>query len=171
MTKQLEDNINELKKKNEELKTLDQLKDDFVNNVSHEFRLPLTIIQESIRQISEKMFGEVNEEQMRYLNMSLRNIDRLKALIDNILDISKIKRGKFDLIKKNIDLGTIINEVASDFSQKIEKKGLAIKVDLQSQPLKTLADKDKITQVLINLVGNACKFTNKGCIEISAGKK
>lgn len=168
--KQFEKNINELKKKNEELKALDQLKDDFVNNVSHEFRLPLTIIQESIRQVSEGMFGEVNEEQLKYFNMSLRNIDRLKELINNVLDISKIKKGKFDLIKKNIDLGTIINEVISDFSQKIEKKGLEIKVDLQSQPLETLADKDKITQVLINLIGNAYKFTVKGCIEISARK-
>jgi signal transduction histidine kinase len=170
VTKQLENNIDELKKKNEELKALDQLKDEFVNNVSHEFRLPLTIIQESIRQISEGMFGEVNEEQTKYFDMSLRNIIRLRALIDNMLDISKIKKGKFNLIKKKIDLGSIINEVASDFSQKIEKKGLTIKVNLRSQPLETLADKDKITQVLINLVGNACKFTVKGCIDISAGK-
>jgi signal transduction histidine kinase len=167
---QFEENINELKKKNEELMALDELKDKFVNNVSHEFRLPLTIIQESISQISEGMFGEVNEEQMKYFNMSLRNIARLRALIDNMLDIAKIKKGRFDLVKKKIDLGSIINEVASDFSQRAEKKGLEIKVDLQSPPLETLADKDKITQVLLNLVGNAYKFTSKGCIEISARK-
>jgi signal transduction histidine kinase len=171
VAKQFENNIYELKKKNEELKALDQLKDDFVNNVSHEFRMPLTIIQESIRQISEGMFGAVNEEQRKYFKMSLKNIDRLKALIDNMLDISKIKKGKFDLNKKNIDIGTIINEVVFDFTQKIKDKGLEIKVDLQAQPLEALADKDKITQVLINLVGNAYKFTAQGCIEISAGKK
>ena len=170
VTKQFDKNITELKKKNEELRALDLLKDDFVNNVSHEFRLPLTIIQESIRQISEGMFGEVNEEQRAYFNMSLRNIECLKGLVDNMLDISKIKKGKYELIKKKVDLGAIIKEVTFDFSQKIEKKGLEIKVDLQSQPLETIADQDKITQVLINLVGNAHKFTDKGCIEISAQK-
>ena len=168
--KQFENNITELKNKNEELEALDQLKDDFVKNVSHEFRLPLTIIQESIRQISEGMFGEINEEQLKYFNMSLRNIDRLRTLIDDMLDISKIRKGKFVLIKKKVDIGAIINEVVSDFSQKIRKKGLDIIVDLQSQPLETLADKNKITQVLINFIGNALKFTIKGCIKISARK-
>ncbi len=167
VTKQLEANINELKIKNEELKALDELKDDFVNTVSHEFRLPLTIVQESIRQIAEGMFGEVNEEQQKYFNMSLRNIHRLKALIDNMLDITKIEKGKLEIFKKNIDLGEIIKEVMSDFSHKIEQKGLSISSDLPPQKVEILADKDKITQVLINLVGNACKFTEKGEIKIS----
>ncbi len=167
VTKKLESNINELKKKNEKLKTLDQLKDDFVNNVSHEFRAPLTIIQESILQITEGMFGEVNEEQRKYFNMLLRNIHRLKTLIDNMLDISKIEKGKLEILKKNVDIREIINEVLSDFSQRIEKKGLEIKSDLPPQPMEVLADKDKISQVLINLVGNAYKFTEKGFIKIS----
>jgi signal transduction histidine kinase len=168
--KQFDNNINELKKKNEKLEALDHLKDDFVNNVSHEFRLPLTIIQESLRQIAEGMFGDVNEEQRRYLNMSLKNTESLKTLVDNMLDISKIKKGKLELFKKHIDLGAIIKEVVFDFSPKARQKGLEIKVDLHSPPLETLADKDKITQVLINLVGNAYKFTDKGLIEISALK-
>jgi len=102
--------------------------------------------------------------------MSLKNIESLKKLVDNMLDISKIKRGKFELIKKNIDLGAIIKEVVFSFSQKVEQKGLEIKVDLHSEPLEVFADKDKITQVLINLVGNALKFTDKGLIEITAIK-
>jgi len=167
VTKQLENNVYELKKKNEELKALDQLKDDFVNTVSHEFRLPLTIIQESICQIAEGMLGKVNEAQLKYFNMSLRNTHRLKTLIDNMLDIAKIEKGKLEILKKNVDIGEIINEVLSDFSQRIEKKDLEIKSDLPPQPMEVLADKDKITQVLINLVGNAYKFTQKGFIKIS----
>ncbi len=167
VTKQLESNINELKKKNEELKALDQLKDDFVNNVSHELRLPLTNIQESIRQIAEGMLGEVNEEQLKYCNISLRNIHRLKTLIDNMLDLAKIEKGKLEILKKNVDIGKAINEVLSDFSQRIESKGLEIKADVPPQPMEVWADKDKIFQVLINLVGNAYKFTEKGFIKIS----
>jgi len=168
VTKQLENNIYELKKKNEELKALDQLKDDFVNTVSHEFRLPLTIIQESIHQIAEGLFGEVNEAQVKYFNISLRNIDRLKTLIDNMLDIAKIEKGKLEILKKNVDMVEIITEVVSDFSHRIKRKGLEIKTDLPPPPIGVVADKDKITQVLINLVGNALKFTKKGCIELSA---
>jgi signal transduction histidine kinase len=167
VTKQLEANINELRIKNDELKALDQLKDDFVNNVSHEFRLPLTIIQESIRQISEGMFGEVNEAQQKYFSMSLRNINRLKSLIDNMLDISKIEKGKLELLKKRVDIGEIIREVVADFEHQIEKKGLGVKSDLSPHPIEAHVDKDKITQVLINLVGNAYKFTDKGHIKIS----
>jgi len=165
-TKQLESNINELKKKNEELKVLDQLKNDFVNYVSHEFRLPLTIIQESIRQIAEGKFGQVTEAQTKYFNMSLRNIDRLKGLIDNMLDISKIEIGKLEIIKKNMDMVETINEVVSDFSQRIEKKGLGVKTSLPSKAM-VIADKNRIIQVLINLIGNALKFTSQGCIEIT----
>jgi len=171
ITKQLEANINELRVKNEELKAFDQLKDDFVYTVSHEFRLPLTIIQESIRQVSEGMFGPVNEKQQKYFTMSLRNIQRLKGLIDNMLDLSKIEKGKLELIKKNFDIKLIVQEVISDFSQKVEKKGLEIRSDLPSYAVEVLADKDKITQVLINLVGNAYKCTQKGFIKLSVREK
>jgi signal transduction histidine kinase len=114
------------------------------------------------------MFGEVNEEQQKYLNMSLNNIASLKRLIDNMLDLAKIKKGKLELFKEKIDLSALIKEIAFDFSQKIKEKGLEIKIDLPPQPLEVLADKDKITEVLINLIGNAYKFTAKGFIEISA---
>jgi len=166
ITQQLEENIQELKKKNEELKVLDHLKNDFVNYVSHEFRLPLTIIQESIRQVSEGMFGEVTEEQKKYFNMSLRNIDRLRGLVDNMLDISKIEIGKLEIIKKKVDIVDIVKEVISDFSQKSEKKGIQIKSDLPDHAI-VHADKNRIIQVLINLLGNALKFTAKGSIKIS----
>ena len=171
VTKKLESNVNELKIKNEELKALDRLKDEFVYTVSHEFRLPLTIIQESIRQINEGMFGEINDQQKKYFNMSLRNIDRLKAMIDNILDISKIEGGRLKLSKKTFDMNTLIKEIISDFKQKAESKGLQLLSVLPSSPVQLQADKDKITQVLINLTGNACKFTSKGSIVISLCEK
>ena len=167
VTKQLEANISELKMKNEELKNFSQLKDEFVNTVSHEFRQPLTIVQESINQMVEGMCGPVNEAQLKYLNMSLRNVNRLKTLVDDMLDISKIEKGKLTISKENVDIARIINEVISDFSQKINKKGLEIKASLPAQTIEIMVDKDKIVQILINLIGNAYKFTEKGCIEIS----
>jgi signal transduction histidine kinase len=171
--KQLETNIRDLQTKNAELQSLDQLKDEFVNTVSHEFRSPLTIIQESIRQIAEGLFGEINQAQMRYFNISLKNIDRLKALINNMLDIAKIEKGKFEIIKKNVDVVDLIRDVVNDFSVRMVGKNVELKSELPSHPVVVLADKDKIIQVLINLVSNAYKFTEKGQIKVSlreAGK-
>jgi|GEM_PF-5029422 len=164
--KQLEKDIKELEIKNEKLKTLDQLKDEFVNNVSHELRVPLTIIQESVCQISEGIYGAPNEGQLKYLNMCLRNIHRLSGLIDNLLDIAKIEQGKFEIVKKNIDLLEVVKEVIQDFTPKAIKKGLDLELHCAVDKIKVFADRDKIVQVLLNLVGNAYKFTNSGYIRI-----
>ncbi len=165
--KQLEKDINELREKNEKLKSLDQLKDDFVSNVSHELRTPLTIIQESISQVSEGMYGSPNEQQLKYLNMSLKNVERLRELIDNLLDLSKMEKGRLEIVKKNVDLVEIVKEVISDFMPKIQKKGLEIRCNCPAKKVEVFADKAKIIQVLFNLLSNACKFTDKGHIEIS----
>ncbi len=158
----------ELEKKNKQLEQLDELKDDFINNVSHELRTPLTIIRESISQITDGLFGEVNEKQNKYLNKSLMNIDRLKKIIEDLLDISKIEKGKLEVFKENVDMVELIEDVVANFTIKAQNKGLEIKANISQERMKVLADKEKIIQVLTNLVGNACKFTDKGCIEISA---
>jgi len=163
----LESNINELRTKNQELTNLDHLKDEFVNTVSHEFRSPLSIIQESIRQIAEGLFGEINQAQMRYFDISLKNVDRLKSLINNMLDLAKIEKGKFELVKTNIDMVEVVNEVITDFSVKLVGKKVELKSEVPSHRMEVLADRDKIIQVLINLISNAYKFTEKGQIKVS----
>lgn len=156
----------ELERKNIELKRLDELKDEFVNNVSHELRTPLTIIRESISQIVDGLFGTVNEKQNIYLNKSLTNIDRLRKIIDDLLDISKIEKGKMELFKENVNIGDIIDEVAENFAAQCAKKGLALNVLKDHDAMFCFADKEKIIQVLNNLVNNAFKFTDKGQIDI-----
>ena len=81
----------ELERTNQELKKLDQLKNDFVSTVSHELRTPLTTMRESVSLVLDGVLGEVKNEQKEVLSICLSDIDRLRRIIDNLLDISKIK--------------------------------------------------------------------------------
>ncbi|MBF0503507.1 MAG: hybrid sensor histidine kinase/response regulator [Candidatus Omnitrophica bacterium] len=157
----------ELENKNAQLEKLNQIKDDFVNIVSHELRTPLTVIRESISQIVDGLLGDINEKQNKYLNTSLTNIDYLIRIINDLLDISKIEKGKIEIYKEKVDIIDLIEEVVFNFLPQTEKKGLQIKFDVPDQKMYILADKQRIIQVMNNLVANAYKFTQKGYIEIS----
>jgi signal transduction histidine kinase len=157
----------ELENKNKKLEQFDRLKDEFVNNVSHELRTPLTIIQESVSVMADGLLGEINENQKKHLGITLVNIERLGIIINDLLDISTIENGKLKLNKENIDINALVEEVVLNFTPQIEKKGLTIKSVVPKDRVDVFVDKEKMIQVLVNLVGNACKFTDKGTIEVS----
>lgn len=159
--------IEETLRDNEVLKRLNQIKSDFVSTVSHELRTPLTPIRESVALVHEGILGEINEKQKRTLSLGLKNIDRLSRLIDNLLDISKIEAGKIEVNKEPLTVGELIDVVVETFSTLAKNKGLELKTKVDNKLTEVYADRDKTTQVLANLVGNAIKFTNKGYIEIS----
>ena len=157
----------ELENKNKQLKQLDQLKDEFVNNVSHELRTPLTIIQESINIIKDGLLGEINEKQNNHLKITLENIDRLGKIINDLLDISTIENRKLKLYKEHVNINDLVRDVVSNFTPLVEKKGLAIKSVVPEGKVDVFVDKEKIIQVLVNLVNNAYKFTERGEIKVS----
>ncbi len=151
---------------------LENFKNDIVNNISHELRTPLTIVRESISQVSDGIFGDINEKQDKYLKMALTNIDRLKKIIDNLLDMSKIDAGKLEIFKEKIVVAVLFEDLVADFLLKVKaKENLNIKNSTLSEKLEIFADRDNIIQVFTNLVGNALKFTDKGLIEVSATEK
>lgn len=149
----------------------DHLKDEFVSNVSHELRTPLTVIREAVAQVYDGLVGEVNEEQKHYLSICLRNADRLRRIVDDLLDLSKIEAGKVRLQKKKIDLKELAQTTLAGFSPLAEKKGLTLRSVFCSPSAPVYADKDRMIQVLTNLIGNALKFTEKGFIEVQIEKK
>lgn len=150
-----------------ERKQMEKLKDEFVSMVSHELRTPIVIIREAISQVLDGMHGEVSGNQRLVLSMSVKNIERLRRLIDNLLDLSKMEAGRLDLNREWVSLADLANGVGREFLTPIEKKGLSVKLNLGEKDVSLYADRDKIIQVLTNLVGNAVKFTDAGCIEIS----
>ena len=151
-----------------ERKRLLQLRDDFVNLTSHELRTPLTVIRDGVAQILEGLHGGTTPEQNRILSMALFNVDRLNRMINDLLDISKIEDGKVTLQIHKLDLAGLIRQVVDLLQIRAKEKGLQIKVNVPAEGLPINADADKMTQVITNLVGNSIKFTQKGCIEISA---
>ena len=157
-----------LEKKNEELKKLDQLKNDFISTVSHELRTPLSISREGISLLLDHIPGEINKKQEQILTTAKDNIDRLARIINDLLDISKIESGRVELKRSLVNFSSLIKHVAYSFELKVRNKGLRLKAVFPEDPIEIFVDSDKIIQVLTNLVGNALKFTEKGSIEIMA---
>ncbi|MFC2061626.1 response regulator [Elusimicrobiota bacterium] len=155
----------------EQLKKLDDLKTEFISNVSHELRTPLTPIRETVSQMLDGILGEINDKQEKYLSISIKNIDRLKRMIDNLLDVAKIEAGRIDIDRDLVDMTNIAKRVALSFSAQAKNKGLKIKTRVSQEKIDLLADEDKIIQVLNNLIGNSIKFTEKGHVEVSVKDK
>lgn len=147
-------------------KEVERMKNEFISTVSHELRTPLTVIREGVSLVLDKMLGDVTNEQREFLLLSLDNIDRLRRIIDNLLDISKIEAGRLQIKMDFIDLVPIAKNIQMTFSQRAKDAGLEIRTSFSDTSIEVYADKDKLIQVFTNLLGNAFKFTRKGYIEI-----
>ena len=152
----------ELKRKNEELQKLDQLKSDFVSTVSHELRTPLAITTEGISLMIDEIPGEINDKQRKILSTSKDNIDRLARIIDDLLDISKIEAGKIELKLKAHDIRQVLHDFIDSYQRVVKRKDIKLNLFLPEGPVELNFDKDKILQIVSNLVNNAFKFTPEG---------
>ena len=158
----------ELTRANERLRDLGRLKDEFVSVVSHELRTPLAVMREGISQLREGLCGGLSAPQQETLAVILRNADRLGDLIGDLLDIAKIEAGKLELQLKEVDLAVLVTEACAIFRPMVQEKGLELKVKVPAgNRMRVRADSEKLSRVLINLVGNAVKFTERGFIEVA----
>lgn len=153
-----------------ERKRVERFKDEVISAISHELRTPLAITKEGISLLLREIPGPINDRQKRILSISTDAIDRLARMVNNLLDTSRLKEGRIVLKRNRIDLAETIRKVAASFEVKVLELRLELKLNLPpgGLPLYVYADPDKVFQVLINLVGNALKYTPKGSIEISA---
>jgi PAS domain S-box-containing protein len=151
--------ITEAKRYEKRLRQLDRMKSDFVSNVSHELRTPLTAIKGSVDNMLDGITGVLNEKQSRYLVRIKSNADRLGRLINELLDLSRIESGKIDLIPANLPIVSLAREVAEVLRPIAAEKLISLEVSHNGDEVFAWADRDKITQVLVNIVGNAVKFT------------
>lgn len=148
---------------------VNRLRNEFVSMVSHELRTPLTSIKGYVDLLQSGAVGQVNAEQSEFLGIIKTNTDRLVTLISDLLDISRIESGRLELRRESIDLGLIIHQVISTFRPQLDAKNQQIKFDLADPKLILWADRDRVIQILTNLISNAHKYTpNEGSITISA---
>ena len=168
LTKQLE-------KANEELKFRDQLKDEFINVAAHELKTPLQPILGLCELLRDRKTDIVKDEEI--LDVIIRNSKRLMKLAEDILNVARIESGSFFLKKERFDIGELISEIMNDIEEKIveNKKNIKMFFELHNgnnnNKIIVEADKNRLSQVISNLLNNAIKFTDKGSITIIVGTK
>jgi signal transduction histidine kinase len=153
----------ELEKVNEDLKRLDNLKSIFVSSLSHELRTPLTVIKEFISLMLEGHGGTLTEDQREYLGIAHKNILRLTNLIDTILDFSRIESGKGLQLKfETARLMEVVEDASMTLAHALEEKRITLENRLDPDMPQVLIDRNRLVEVLINLINNGIKFTSAG---------
>jgi signal transduction histidine kinase/AmiR/NasT family two-component response regulator len=151
----------------DELETANRLKSEFLANMSHELRTPLNAIVGYTSLLLEGAYGAPPAEQASVLDRVLVNSKNLLALINNILDISKLNAGMMPVFLEDFDAAALIREVAQTLQCLATQKGLRLEAEAP-QPVPMRSDKTKVKQILINLTANAIKFTEKGGVLLRA---
>ena len=151
-----------LEHKGRELESASRHKSEFLANMSHELRTPLNAILGFSELLSERIFGEINEKQAEYLTDIRESGRHLLALINDILDLSKIEAGRMELEVTDFDLPTAIENTLILVRERAERRGIALRRDIDPSLGAFRADERKLKQVLLNLLSNALKFTPEG---------
>lgn len=151
---------------NTQLEEIDRMKTEFISTVSHELRTPLTSILGYVDLILDGDAGETNPTQREFLEIVHSNTNRLKALINDILDIERIESGSIQMALQPLDMRTVVNQVARTFEVSAHQKGLAFALQTPGAPLMVRGDYDRLVQVVSNLVSNAVKYTRQGSVSV-----
>ena len=166
--------IKELEKANEELKYRDQLKNEFINVAAHEMRTPI----QPIISLTELLRQEgINiDKDKEFLDIIYRNSKRLMQLAEEILDVTRIESGSLFLKKEKFNLKEMITEILREYEQKIVENKKNIKLfyesyDNNNDEIIIDADRNRLNQVIYNLLDNAFKFTNQGSITVIVDKR
>lgn len=153
------DDITARKETEEKLKETTEMKSQFISTVSHELRTPLTSTKEGVAIVLDGVAGEINEKQKHFLDLASRNISRLAALINDVLDFQKLDAGKMKLNLQENDVRQVAEEIYETMMLPAKNKDVELFLELDENLPKVTFDRDRIIQVLTNLVSNAIKFT------------
>lgn len=161
----LADSFNEMKK---EILATEQMRKEIVANVSHELRTPLTSIIGFIKGILDGVIPK--DEEDKYLSIAYEEANRLKELTKDIVDVAKLESGNMKLNKENFVLNNLVHDVYIELEDMVKEKNLDFILEEKDKNILINADKARIRQVLINILNNSVKFTEKGSITISIEK-
>ncbi len=145
-----------------EQKALEERKDEFVSMISHELRTPLTSIAGALDLVLNFLAGEINEKQQRYLEMAKESTEKLNAIVDDLLDLSKFAKGRMKMSFEVTHLDELVRRSVEKYGPAAIEKRVKISVQTDDSPLRVLADPNRINQVLNNLLTNSVKFTSEG---------
>lgn len=157
----------EERKKAEALAELDRAKTAFFNNVSHEFRTPLTLMLGPLEDVLSKQNASLFKNSREQLQLVHRNSLRLLKLVNTLLDFSRIEANRIQAVYEPTDLAVFTSELASVFRSAIEKAGLCLVVDCPPLPQQVYVDREMWEKIVLNLLSNAFKFTFAGEITVA----
>jgi signal transduction histidine kinase len=142
-----------------QLREVDAAKSDFVSNVSHELRTPLTIISGYLELLDEELAGEIDPEQSHMLEVTRRNVQRLRELIEDLLTLDSAEHSGTSM--EQVDLRDVIRNATADLQLSAANSGIAIETHCPEEPVLTLADPAQLQRAVLNLVSNAVKFSSR----------
>ena len=164
--KQAEDELMEALRKleiaNEELRRIDQMKDDFLSNVSHELKTPMISVMGYIGMILKERVGSLTEQQRKFLEISYKNLLKLGKNIDDLLELAEIGIPKESWIFEPIDLAKVIELSCATVEPLAKEHQIELEAQLLSEPAKISGVEDKLNQLFDNLLTNAIKYNRQG---------
>ncbi|MDQ0167205.1 ATP-binding protein [Bacillus horti] len=152
----------------DQLLRMDQIKDDFLSNTSHELKTPLNAIVNIADTMLKGATGPVNEQQTQNLAIITGSGRKLTYLVNELLDYSKMKHGNIVLMKSSLDVRAVVDSVISVHMFLLNNKPIKLQNSIPESFPSVWADGNRLTQILHNLIGNAVKFTNEGSVTIKA---
>ena len=157
---------------NKQLKSLDELKTEFLSIATHQLRTPLTGIKGYISMIADGDFGEIKPEQKKILQEVLDNTEKLVHLIADFLDVSRIERGKLEINRKPTNIEKMVEGIVHIFQPNAQEKRVQLVYHGPTESIPEIQmDEDKFRQVILNVVDNAIKYTPTGRIDVYLTKK
>ena len=152
----------DLKEANQRLQELDRLKTALVSNASHELRTPLTSIKVHVKNLLDGVRGTLGADQLDSLGRVQSNVERLRTLIDDLLDLSRLHTGRAEMRQETVALTPLIHEVVDSLRYFSELKEMSITSTLSSDLPEIPADREKLRRIFTNVIHNAIKFTSPG---------
>jgi signal transduction histidine kinase len=158
----------EIEEKSREIETASRHKSQFLANMSHELRTPLNAILGYSELMIDGIYGELSEKVRGVLDRVQSNGKHLLGLINDVLDLSKIEAGQLTLAIDDYSMAAVVKSVVATTESLARGKGLSLIADIEGGIRMGRGDERRLTQVLLNLIGNAIKFTDQGSVEVAA---
>ena len=156
----------ELERLSSELLRANRMKNDFLANVSHELRTPLNAIVGFVDLLREGVYGDLSPRQVKPVERIEASANHLRHLVDQILDLAKMAAGRLDVHAETLDVRPFILDVASEVESLVNEKSLSLSLAMGSSLPRIRTDPTHLRQILVNLLGNAIKYTDAGSIVV-----
>ena len=156
----------ELERLSSELLRANRMKNDFLANVSHELRTPLNAIVGFVDLLREGVYGDLSPRQVKPVERIEASANHLRHLVDQILDLAKMAAGRLDVHSELLDIRPFILDVASEVESLVNEKSLSLSLAMGSSLPRIKSDPTHLRQILVNLLGNAIKYTDTGSIVV-----